>query len=562
MRAKAYLAVLAVIVAISLAFLAACGPATPTPAPPAIASAPAAVTAPPTAAASIAPTAAPTAASKPAAPSPTSAPKIKRGGTLREITQDAPDVLDPHFNSGGCGECITTIFDGMFFFEPDPSTGFLAAAPELVSAWEFPNPTTAMFKIRPGVKFQDGSVWDAEGLRYNLDRMMNHRRSRQKTSVEDIKSVEVVDSQTVKVNLKGASAALLANLAPLHIVPKETAEKGGEDAFARRPVGTGPFEFVEWIEGSKMTVKRSETYWDKGADGQSLPYIDGVVIRIIPDTAVAMLEFKARTADILDEFEPKDFATIKSDPELGYYELDYLVRTIPAVGYNQFKPPFDNVKLRQATQWATDKDAMAKTLGFGLASPVYYPWWAKGLLGYDEGVPKYTFDQNKAKQLLREAGYADGVDVTLSVVSRAAEQRASEMIKNMWDAVGIRTNLQVVERVALFSKMAAMEFEAGVWRGDSPLDPDVNRKRLATGGTSNRSMMSDPALDRCLEEGRAEFDPKKRHEIYKKCQTILYEGAYSLHGYAVKVNRVHHKSVKGFRDKGTTMLFREIWLDR
>ncbi len=205
------------------------------------------------------------------------------------------------------------------------------------------------------------------------------------------------------------------------------------------------------------------------------------------------------------------------------------IRIIPdsAVGFNQHKGPFKDVKVRQAAQYATDRDSMAK-----------------------------------AKSLLKEAGYPDGLDVSVIVRSTATEQRAAETIKNRWDAVGLRTNLQVVERVALFAKMAALEFEAGVWRGDSPLDPDVNKKRLATDGNMNRSVASDPELDKCLDEGGAEMDAKKRHDIYRRCQTILFDGAYSLHGYAVQVNRVLHKSVKGLRDKHTSMLLCEIWLDR
>ncbi|MCL4535817.1 MAG: ABC transporter substrate-binding protein [Bacteroidetes bacterium] len=562
MRARAYLAISIVSVFV---LLAACAPATPTAAPAKPASsAPAA----PTVASQAAPQAPATAAAapKPAAPSPTPAPKIKRGGTLIGVDQSAADSLDPHMDSGGCGACLSVMYDGMFRLEADPATGLVGPKPELVASWEFSNPTTVLLKIQPGVKFHDGSPFDIEAFRWNLDRMLNHKKSRAKTYVEAVKSIEVVDANTMKLNLKGPTAALLANLSrgmdPMAMVSKAAVEKNGDDGFLKHPVGAGPFEFVDWIEGNKLTVKRFDGYWEKGADGKNLPYLDGVVMRIMPDTAVVMLELKARTVDFMNEFEPKDINVIKADSDLAYYELPHAVRTIPAVGFNQFKPPFDNVKLRQATQYATDKEAIAKALGFGLAVPAYYPWWAPGVIGYDESLPKYTFDQAKAKSLLAEAGYPNGLNITFSVVTRIQEQRAGEMMKNMWDAAGIRTTIESVERVAIMAKMAALEFQVGAWRGDSPPDPDVNRKRLSTKGAMNRSMVSDPALDKCLDEGGAELDLKKRTEIYKKCQTILFEGGYSLHGYALKVNRVFHKSVKGLKDQWIIPDFREVWLDR
>ncbi len=559
MRGYVYLVFVTMLV---LVLLAGCAAPPPTAAP-AAATKPAA----PAASSPAAGTAATaTAAPKPAGATATPAAKIKRGGTLRSVDQSAADSLDPHFNSGGCTMCLGVMYDGLVRWEADPATGQVGPKPEMVQSWEFPNPTTAVFKIRPGMKFHDGSSADVEAIRWNLDRLMNHKRSRAKTYVEAISSVEVVDANTIKLNLKAPTAALLANLArgtdPMMMVSKAAVEKEGDDGFLRRPVGSGPFKFVEWIEGNKLTVNRYDGYWEKGADGQNLPYLDGVVARIMPDTAVVMLELKARSLDMMNEFEAKDINTIKSDPELAYYELPHAVRTIPAVGFNQFKPPFDNVKLRQAVQYATDKEAMAKALGFGLAVPAYYPWWAPGVLGYDESLPKYTLDQAKAKQLLAEAGYPNGIDIVFSVVSRIQEQRASEMLKAMWDAAGIRTTMESVERVAIMSKMAALEFQVGAWRGDSPADPDINRKRLATGGSMNRSMVSDPNLDKCLEEGGAELDTKKRGDIYKKCQTILFEGGYSLHGYALKVNRVFHKSVKGLKDQWISPDFREVWLDR
>ncbi len=564
MRARVY-PMLCVTLCLTLlvVLVGACAPPAPTAAPqkPPAGAAPTPPPAPaaPTAAISQSSVAAPT-----AAPSPTAGPKIKRGGTLRSANATAHDSMDPHQCSGGCFECTNTMFDGLIRFQLNPASKFLEPMPLLIAKWEFTDPSTVVFNLQKGVKFHDGTEWNAEVAKFNLERLMNHKKSRGKDYVASIKSVDTIDPYTIKLNLKEPTAALMANLAPwnnaMHMVSKAAIEKD-EEGFLKRPIGSGPFQYVEWIDNNKLTVKRFDGYWVQGEDGKQLPYLDGVVTRIIPDSAVAIMEFKARTLDIATEMEPKDIQAIKSDPELTYYELPYAVRTIPGGGYNQFKPPFDNVKLRQATQYALDREAMAKTLGFGLATPAYYPFWAPGILGWDESLPKYTFNPTKAKELLKEAGYPNGIDIIFDGRNVAKEARAEEMMKNMWDAVGIRTTLQVSERVALFAKLAALEFQIGGWSGDSPPDPDLNRRRLSTGGSMNRSQISDPGLDKCFEEGTTELDAKKRHEIYKKCQTILMEGAYAIHGYAQAVNRILNKRVKGITDDFSKMNFRAVWLD-
>ncbi len=317
--------------AMIVSLLAGCSPAAPTSVP-----TKAAIASPTTASPAQAP-----AAAKPAAPTPTAVAKIKRGGILRPAGEGGPDSPDPHLGAGGATTTFPIIFDGLFRYEMDSQAGFLVPKPEMVESWEFPNPTTAIFKVRQGIVFHDGSTWDAEVLRWNLDRIMNHKKSRGKTYTEAIKSVELVDPRTVKLTLKAPSAALLVNLSRIststHMVSKEAVEKMGDDAFLRKPVGSGPFELVEYIENFRFTAKRFDRYWEKGADGQNLPYLDGVDFRVILDTAVAVMELKARTIDLMSPFEPKDVTTIRADPELTYTELNYALRTVPAVGFNQFK---------------------------------------------------------------------------------------------------------------------------------------------------------------------------------------------------------------------------------
>ncbi len=561
MRATSRLAITAGTILVILSMLAACAPAaTPTPPPPAKPTAGA------TAATGVA-TAAP-AAAKPAAagPTPTAAPKIKRGGTLRTAQADPYDSLDPHLAAGGASHVHGAVFDAPLRLDYNPATQKFIVNADVADSWQFENDTTLVLKIHPGIKFHDGSPLDAAAMKFNFDRLGTHKRSTGKDYVENIKETVVVDPLTVKLNLVGPSGAILGNLsgasAPMHLVSKAAVEKLGDEQFNLNLVGSGPFTMAKYVPDNVVNLKKNENYWKNGADGKPLPYLDGIDARNIVNTSVQLLEMKARTVDYVDLIEPKDVMTLKADTELVFLELNYAVMTIPLVGFNQFKPPFDKLEVRQAAQHAINREAISSSLGFGMTKPWYYVMWAPGVLGWDEKLPKYEYNPEKAKQLLAKAGYPNGVDVVLDTVQRDAEQRAGQMIQPLWNAVGLRTTYNIVERVALFAKMRGLEFQAAQWRANNYYDPDASWRRLTCDGGQNRSQLCDKELDKCLGDGRREMDQTKREGIYNRCLKIFQEGAYLATAYGIPVNRGIHKGVQGVRYQFTQDDFTEAWLDK
>jgi peptide/nickel transport system substrate-binding protein len=554
---------------VMVGLMVACSPpATPTSAP----KPPAAATSAPATAA----TAAPVAATKPAAAATSSpaaaatvapASKIKRGGALRVAHSSTYDRLDPQLSQVITQPGMKMQFDALLTYEYNPTTKLFEIGPELCEKWEQPDAKTIILKVRQGVKFQDGSALNADVVKFNLDRMKDNPKSFAKGSVAAVDKVDVVDTNTVKIGLKTASASSLPSLSgyssPTGIVSKEAVEKLGDDEFGRKPIGTGPMIVSEWLQDSRVTYKKWDGYWRKGEDGQALPYLDGAVFRYMPDASVMIVELKAGNIDAVENVEPKDIAGVKTNPDLVYQEQPWGLTFYFHHGFNQRSGPFaNNLKLRQAAEHAIDRDSMAKTLTFGLGGPAPRPLWGPGMIGYDETVPIYDFSLPKSKQLLADGGSPSGVDITLSVISRSREQRIGEVIKSMWDAAGIRTKLDVLERLAFNAKLQSFNFEAGFWTGGTQLDPDLLSRYLTTGGVANWSGWSDPDMDKCMEEGRSILDPKQRDTIYKRCQRIIYEKAFVGTGYYEVNNNVFSKKVNGLRNQWTLRDYRDIWLSQ
>jgi peptide/nickel transport system substrate-binding protein len=542
------------------ALLAACVAPSPTAAPtkpaaPAATSAPAVVATKPAAAAPAA-TAAPTTA--PAA-------KVKRGGQLRTSLAWTYPTFDSHLVSTDNLPGFRVMYDAPLRYQMNPQTNKYEPVGELFESWSFTDPVNPQFKIRKGVKFHDGSDFTADVAAFNIDRMVNHKKSTAKVYFEGVTGAEKVDADTIKIKMKAPSASLLVMLTgaygPVGIVSQAAVDKLGDDEFGRKPVGSGPFQFSDWLSDDRLTVKKFDNHWRKGADGQALPYLDSIIFRYIQDNSVALLEMRAGSLDFTEGVDPKDMATIKADPNLVLVEKTGTGSLYFGGGFHIQKSVFSNLKLRQAFNHAIDRENMAKALTFGTGSAHPWPYWGEGVLGWEPTSKAYNFDLAKTKQLLTEAGYPNGIDITLSVISRQPEQRISEVAKQMLDQAGFRTKLDVLERLAFNAKLQGYNFEVGFWRPGLPIDPDRNTRGLYSKAAGNWSGFADTEVDKCMDEGRQSMDPAKRHDIYKRCLNIIQEQAYLFTGYLLKTNNLANKKVKGILSQYALPDLREVWLD-
>jgi ABC-type transport system substrate-binding protein len=556
---------LAITVLVVLSFLLACAAPAPTVAP-TKPSAPAAATtapAPPSEA-----TSAPAAATQPAATAPTTASvaKIKRGGVVKYgVPVEPSPTLDPH-TANTSGWPFENLYGSFTKYVRDDKTGKWDAKPGMAESWERTDSKTMIFKLRKGIKFHDGTMFDAKVAKWNLERMMTHKQSTVRPSLRVLGSVDVVDDYTIKLNLKAPPAGLLAVLSDSnfcgYIVSQTQWEKLGDEA-GRQPIGAGPMQFVQWKTGDNITLKKWDQYWDKGDDGQPLPYLDGIVYQVVPDATVRVLSLKTGAIDGSDDLPAKEVTPFKNDPNFQVLLGDW--RTMSNYFFfNTTRAPWkDNVKLRQAAQYAIDKQAMANTLGFGLGKPAYYHWGASDV-GYDESIPKYDFQPEKAKQLMQEAGHPNGFETELIHWPTWPNVEASQMFQSFWAKIGIKATLKPVERTASMEAWASGNYNTGLSQKDlGEVDVSLVEYRFRANEFKNFALLINPEVDKCFDEAGQAPEDGQRAEVYKRCQRIIHEDAGTGVAWQWLRNNVYAKYVKGWTPswRGEPNWTR-VWLDK
>ena len=244
----------------------------------------------------------------------------KRGGTLRVGFYIEAATMDPHFSGSKIDRQVYhNIYEPLVMLDVK-----LGIKPGLAESWQQPDPKTVVFKLRRGVKFHDGTEFNAEAARFNFNRMKTEPKSVRKGEVASIDSVDVVDAYTIRLNLKRPDAALLATLtdrAGMMVSPKVAQERGAELERNAKGAGTGPFEFVEWVKDSHLVIKRNEGYWNK----QGGPYLDRVRYRPIPDDTVKLQSLQTGEIDVMDYVQPRDVAAVKADRNVVVVDVPCVV---------------------------------------------------------------------------------------------------------------------------------------------------------------------------------------------------------------------------------------------
>jgi peptide/nickel transport system substrate-binding protein len=555
----------AVAVAAGASVLAACGSATaPTTTPQAVptgggTTAPGTTTASQVAAQAPAPTTRPASTVAPIA-------SLRRGGILRNAEIFANDSLDPHLSSTRNNSSMQLRYDTLLSYQVvDAQKSTFEVKPALAESYSVVDPTTLEFKIRKGVKFHDGSDFNAGVAKWNLDRAATHPQSKVKETLALVNEVQAVDDLTLRILLKGPSSILplaltQVNVVGVSMISKDAVEKGGEQKFASNPVGTGPMKFKEWIRDDRVVLEKFPGHWEMGADGQPLPYLDGYIGRAITDPTVALVELRAGNLDRIS-VDTKDLATVQANPALA----THIAPGAPFSAYPGFyfnpRPgsdyPFSNKKpLREAAHYAVDRDSMAKALGFGAAQAAYYPYWFPGMPGYDESLPRRAFDLAKAKQLLTDAGYPNGVDIEVKVINRPAEKRSVEVLQGMWEKAGIRAKINLLDRLPWVDDGRSGKFEGLSHVNSSSVDP-LLQQPTRTGSTYNWPGYSNPEMDKLWQQATAEYDGAKRVEIYKQIQKLIYDDAFHLIGYMYPDTSAISKKVQNLTLQQN---YRYVWL--
>jgi peptide/nickel transport system substrate-binding protein len=467
-----------------------------------------------------------------------------RGGDL-VVTQSLEIAsLDPLFGSaiGNDRTVLNLFYENLFVIDPEGDL-----IPRLATDWTMAEDGLSLTaNLQAGVRFSDGEPFDAEAVKANIDRVVAQRgTSRMTTLASVIAGAEVIDNDTVKINFErktGTALSILASEAAMMVAPTALDDP---EALRRNPVGTGPFVFKDWQGGFRLAATANPNYWDKGPDGQQLPYLDSVTVRFIADTATSIVEVQSGAAQISDRIQTRDFARVTADPALGLNPnpteiCQFLV-------FNNSGEPFaDNLKLRQAIAAAINPAQIEKVISGGLGK-VNPTWVPQSSWEFTADLPVPEYNVAKAKQLYAESGHKG--PLTLSIIQRDPDTQISQLIQAQLAQAGITVEIEVLEREAWLEKTRARKHELALLRGNNPLtDPDMRFSGYYlpdSGG--NYSAIRDEELIAQVRAAEAETDIEKRKVIYADIQKRLLENAYEVYLSGAPAAEILRKEVSGFQ---------------
>jgi peptide/nickel transport system substrate-binding protein len=429
--------------------------------------------------------------------------------------------------------------------------------PELAESWTIEGDgKRIVFKLRTGVKFHDGTDFNAEAVKWNIEHRLDKEvASPQRQQLDPIiASVEVIDPATVAFNLKQRSPGLLSLLGerPGFMISPAAAKKFGKD-LGNNPVGTGPFVFKEWVKGSQITVERNPSYWESGK-----PYLDRIVFRDIAGSIVGVQRLVTNELDFVGDLSPQEILQIQNRPGIRLHPIT--VGRWYSMQWHMYEAPFDNAKLRQAIAHGIDRKRINDIVMAGKGA-LYDGPTPEGLWWYNANAKTYPYDPAKAKALLAEAGYPNGFEFTLSTPQIGVLQQINQLAQEQLAAVGIKLKLEPVAQSEWYDRLVKRTTNMSPNRWTQRPDPDGLLYILFhSTGFANTTGYKNPQVDKLLEEGRNIYDQAARKKIYDELQEILVKDIpmFSLF-YSVEYGALR-ESVQGFAwIPDQIPRFRDLW---
>ncbi|MCY6355446.1 ABC transporter substrate-binding protein [Clostridium sp. ZS2-4] len=468
-----------------------------------------------------------------------------------------PRGLDPAFvDDGESAKVMVNVYEGLLKYKSDSTD----LEPCLATEWNVsPDGKEYTFKLRQGVKFHDETDFNAEAVKFSIDRQLPPKRTDDMPYASftfgPVDKVKVVDTYTVKILLKEPYTPFLANLAmclAAPIVSPTAVEKYG-DKFIENPVGTGPFKFVKWDRGQSIVLERNEKYWDKKAK------VNKVVFKFTKENSVRASELMAGQVDIIDGVDPNDVAQIEKS---GSNVLKQPGMNINYMAFNCSRPPFDNAKLREAISHAIDREELVKFLYQGY-SEVANSQMPSFIPGFNDKVKPYEYNPEKAKAMLKELG-KENLQIKMIVYSNPRPynpvgQKLAEAIQGYLLKVGVKATVEPYTWTEYKEKTKQGEGDIMFygWTGDNG-DADnflslLDSNEIAS--SLNAAKYKNDKVDKLLAEARQTPNGEVRNELYKEIQEILAKDAPWLPISSAQSMAAYSSKVKGFKYHPTGVIF-------
>ncbi len=485
----------------------------------------------------------------------------KRGGTMTigVSSTTVTNGIDPHVILGDNTVWALSQFgEGLLHFD-----GSMNIVPWLAHSYSISDDGLVYtFELERGVKFHNGREMVAEDVKFSLERILDPATaSRRRQNLEIIDRVEVIDDYTVAIHLQSAFAPFLANLVGVWaaIIPSESVNADGS---ITHPVGTGPFQFNNYDLGERLVLDRFDDYW-RG----DLPYLDRVVFTPVSDEAARMVALRTGAVDLITAVPSQLLPSLMANQNRGFELLVAPGTSWRMATMNTTRPPFDDVRVRQAVDLALDREELmlARTFGFG---HVDNQIWDEGSFWRMEAeLPQR--DVARARELLAEAGHADGLDITIEARSLYIDD--AQIVQSQLNEAGFRATIAMSDWAALAERMRAHNFDMVVAAAGWYADPDGRYARFYTpegpanfyaGGYENAEVSA------LLDEARRQTDPAARRALYQQVfDTVQRDAPNPILYFAPNTMawRHHVRDFRtdrqgGFSNAETGLAF--VWLDQ
>jgi peptide/nickel transport system substrate-binding protein len=448
----------------------------------------------------------------------------KSADTLRVTWRDAVPNVIPYFNQQRSGFVLShQVWDGLVYRDPDT----FAIKPLLATSWKYVDDTTLEFKLRQGVKFQDGSPFTADDVVYTFNTVIHDKAVATPANYAWMASAKKIDDYTVQVKLKNIFPAAIEYLAlVMPIMPKAYAEKVGLEAYAQHPIAAGPYKITKVDGTTEIDMERWEGYYADSPKGK--PPIKKIKIHEVTDASTELNELLGRRADWIWKYNVDLLPKISAMPYLKAMQADSMriIRLTPdAAGRSGKGNPLTKQKVRQAISYAIDRKTFAKQL-IGGDSRVLDAYCYPTQFGCDASkATKYDYDPAKAKKLLAEAGYPNGFDT--EIVSYVLPQWEGA-IQNYLKAVGINAKITHLTVAATIKRIldGSAPMNLGSWGSYSVNDVSAILPNSFGGGGNDYAR--DPEVMKLLEQGGSNINPDERRKFYIDAIARITAEAYVL----------------------------------
>lgn len=431
----------------------------------------------------------------------------------------------------------TSVFEGLVERNLD-----LELQPGLAESWEYLDDNTIEFKLREGVVFHNGEPFNADAVKFTFDRLLGEegQKGPQASNYASIESVEVNDEFKVTMKLKNPDPVLLTKLAGYGavIVPPGYVTEVPDEEFNNNPVGTGPFKMTGYKRDQEVILEKNDKYWKEG-----LPKLDKVTFKIIPEASTRLAELQTGKIDIMKRVEVAQAKTVEESSFLKLEEVG--TPTVFSLRFDTAKAPLDKKEVRQAINYAINKDEIITEIlgGYGIPISTYQ---SELSFGNNPDLKPYAFDPEKAKAMLKEAGVAEGTELDVFIPGNDGNfKEIAQAVAFYLEEVGLKLNINSVDNTTLTSDLIPQGKAGHMYRqgwGGWTLDFDNTAYLMYHEGEQWNPSFKDDKVEELLAAQRATVDQDERQKIFMELTTLLYDLAPEVNLYqAVDLYAVNNR---------------------